>query len=250
MNWSSSNNETEHKVTPHSIEEKIGFTVAYLAILLVAVIGNSFVIHVARKLLSAGRGPFNILVINMATSDILYAFTVIAFQVKYSFVGQLWFPGGFGIILCKFVFFTAVFAMSSSILTLTVMTVDRYLAIVPDVKRPLSRKNVLRIILAILIFSFGLSTFNLIKMNTVSNVYSEEKRTLCLVNNDADVKLIRAEYVILFIFFYAFPVFVMSVLYFFIIRFLWLRKIPGNKTNQNEKQRRKHLRKVKAVSYV
>ena len=35
----------------------------------------------------------------------------------------------------------------------------------------------------------------------------------------------------------------MSVLYFFIIRFLWLRKIPGNRTNRNVNQRKKHLRK-------
>ena len=59
-----------------------------------------------------------------------------------------------------------------------------------------------------------------------------------------DKKLFKAYSNLTFIFLYVLPVIVMSVLYFCIIRFLWLRKIPGNRTNQNETQRRKHLRKV------
>ena len=240
MNRSSLANET--------VEEKISFSVAFLIILLVAVTGNSFVIHVARKLLSAGRGPFNILVITMAASDILYALTVVPNQVHFVLKGPLWIPGDFGIFLCKFVQFSVVFAISSSILTLTAMTVDRYLAIVPDIKTPLTRKSVLKVIFAILVFSFGWSSIALYKMNTVSHVYSEEKLNFCsqVYSEDkhVDKKLHKAEYTLSFIFYYVFPVVVMSVLYFFIIRFLWLRKIPGNRINQNETQRRKQLRKV------
>ena len=45
--------------------------------------------------------------------------------------------------------------VSSSILNLPATTVDRYLAIVPEVKKPLTRKNVMKATFAILILSFG-----------------------------------------------------------------------------------------------
>ena len=92
MNGANSNNETRW----YLVAKKIVFSISYLAILLVAVIGNSFVIHVARKLLSVGRGPFNIFVINMAASDILYALTVISTILRYQYIGDLWFSGILG----------------------------------------------------------------------------------------------------------------------------------------------------------
>ena len=244
MNGSSPNNETKQ----YFVEERIGFSIVYLAILLVGVIGNCFVIHVARKLLSAGRGPFNILVINMAASDTLYALTVVPLFIINLYRGNLWFLDEAGTLMCKFLNFALVFAISSSILTLTAMTVDRYLAIVPEQKIPLTRKTVIKVIFAILVFSFGWLSIHLFKRKKVSQEMSEETLAFCShvysEDKDLDEKLRKAEYTLSFIFYYAFPVITMSVLYFFIIRFLWLRKIPGNRTNQNETKRRKQLRKV------
>ena len=151
--------------------------------------------------------------------------------------------------LCTFSGIVLSFSISSSILTLTAMTVDRYLAIVPEVKRPLTRRNVLKVDFAILVFSLGWSSLEFFKLKTVSHVYSPGKQlTFCYVaysgDKDVEKKLRKADYTLLFVFLYVFPVAVMSVLSFFIVRFLWLRKIPGNRTNRNENQRRKHLRKV------
>ena len=133
------------------------------------------------------------------------------------------------------------FFVSFSILTLTTMTIDRYLAIVPVVKRPLNRQNVLKVVFGILFFSFGYSSINLFRVNAVSHVYSEGKLTFCYAvysgEKDVDDKLRKAECTLTFIFLYVFPIVAMSVMYFFIIRFLWLRKIPGNRTSQNENQR-------------
>ena len=244
MNGANSNNETRW----YLVEKKIVFSISYLAILLVELIGNSFVIHVARKLLSVGRGPFNILVINMAASDILYALTAISTTLRYKYIGDLWFSGILGTFFCKFSGFAQMSFFSSSILTLTAMTVDRYLAIVPDVKKPLTRKNVLKATFVILFFSFGWCSFQFFKWNTVSQVKSKGQLTFCRYkgsgNSDVDKKLFKAYSNLTFIFLYVLPVIVMTVLYFCIIWFLWLRKIPGNRTNQNNTQRRKHLRKV------
>ena len=80
----------------------------------------------------------------MAASDILYATTVVSNTLRKQYIGELWFSGKFGTLLCKFSGFAQRFFVSSSILNLTAMTVDRYLAIVPEVKKPLTRKNVLK----------------------------------------------------------------------------------------------------------
>ena len=180
---------------------------AYLAILLVAVTGNSFVIHVARKLLSAGRGPFNILVINIAASDILYAMTVVPEYLTDVYTA-VWFSREFGTSLCTFSHFALKFFVSSSILTPTTMTIDRYLAIVPVVKRPLNRQNVLKVVFGILFFFFGYSSINLFRVNAVSHVYSEGKLTFCYAvysgEKDVDDKLRKAECTLTFIFLYMF----------------------------------------------
>ena len=250
MNGSQQNNRTITSVFPHlfSAAEKISFTIVYLILFLVAILGNSFVIHVARKMLAAGRGPFNILVISMAASDILYGVAVAIDNIKYLYVQKVWFPGGFGTFLCKFSYFSFVFAIGSSIFALTAMTIDRYLAIVPRVKKPLTRRSVIKVLVAIFGIMFVLLLIISFTRTTVSTSINNVTRTYCMefYSKDEAVadKLKKAEHVSCFVLFYVFPVITMSVLYFFIIRFLWLRKIPGNRTEQNETQRRKQLKRV------
>ena len=58
--------------------------------------------------------------------------------VAYLFVSVKWFPGGFGVFLCKLLLFLAYLSISASVLTLAIMTIDRYFAIVRPMRRPLS----------------------------------------------------------------------------------------------------------------
>ena len=246
MNESQYDNRTTTSVFPDlfSKAEKVSFTIAYLILFLVAILGNSFVIHVARKMLAAGRGPFNILVISMAASDILYGVAVAIDNIKYLYVQKVWFPGGFGTFLCKFSYFSLVFAIGSSIFALTAMTIDRYLAIVPRVKKPLTRRRVIKVIVAI----FGIVFVYALIISFKKMTLSSASRTYCISFYSKDEvvtnKLKKAEHISYFVSIYLFPVTTMSVLYLSIIRFLWLRKIPGNRTEQNEIQRRKQLKRV------
>ena len=125
MNSSTPSNGTWYFKHTISIPAKMCFTVAYIVISVVAIVGNSFVIHVARKLFAAGRGPFSMMVINMAASDILYAVVIVVHEVKWFFKGLLWFQSGFGTFLCKFASFATVYGISSSVFTLSAMIVDR-----------------------------------------------------------------------------------------------------------------------------
>ena len=58
--------------------------------------------------------------------------------VAYLFVSVKWFPAGFGVFLCKLLLFLAYLSMSASVVTLAIMTTDRYFAIVRPMRRPLS----------------------------------------------------------------------------------------------------------------
>ena len=54
------------------------------------------------------------------------------------FVSVKWFPGGFGVFLCKLLLFLAYLSISAFVLMLAIMTIDRYFAIVLPMRRPLS----------------------------------------------------------------------------------------------------------------
>ena len=67
---------------------------------------------------AAGRGPFKILAIGMAASHILCGVAVAIDNIKYLYVQNVSFPGGFGIFLCKLSYFCVPFAIGSSIFIL------------------------------------------------------------------------------------------------------------------------------------
>jgi len=75
------------------------------------------------------------LIMSMAASDFLIAVTAIPLSLAYLYQGVMWFPGRFGVFLCKFPAFLAYLSIGASILTLVLMAFDRYLAIVHTMKR-------------------------------------------------------------------------------------------------------------------
>lgn len=76
------------------------------------------------------------LIMSMAASDFLIAVTAIPLSLAYLYQGVMWFPGRFGVFLCKFPAFLAYLSIGASTLTLVLMAFDRlYLAIVHTMKR-------------------------------------------------------------------------------------------------------------------
>lgn len=231
-------------ISPMSQAATIGLTVGYVIVFLVAMIGNSIIIYVVRSRLSKGV-PFNLLIVNLAACDIIYAFAAAPLSIHYIWVQLLWFGGEFGVFLCKFKEFALLVSIATSILTLSVMSVDRYLAIVHVLKRPLSTRKVHYAIIIIWMVSLMLSSGELVKVKSVTNVngqhlciqrWSNDKRTSLMIN--------RVEYTIKFVALYILPLITMVIFYYFIIRFLWLREVPGVKSDENEKKIKKQCKKV------
>lgn len=229
--------------SPMSQAAAIGLTVTYVIVFLVALIGNSIVIHVVRMRLT-NRVPFNLLIVNMAACDIIYAFAAVPFGIHYIWVRVLWFSGGFGAFLCKFKEFALVVSIATSVLTLSVMSVDRYLAIVYVLKRPLSRQKVLYAVATVWLVSFLLSSGELVKMKSIEY----RGKRVCVPRWSVDVQMsalmTKVEFNIKFVALYAAPLVTMAIFYFSIMRFLWLRKVPGVKSDENDRKVKKQCQKV------
>lgn len=180
----------------------------------------------------------------MAASDILDVITAVPLSVAYLFVSVKWFPGGFGVFLCKLLPFLAYLSMGASVLTLTVMTIDRYFAIVRPMRRPLSKQLTMVAISLTWLISGAIFATELYKFR----LFNDSGQVICAprwVENILDShKITVFEMVIRFVLLYLVPLLTMAKFYFQIVLHLWKRKAPGVHIDKNQKRIEKQKRKV------
>ena len=230
-------------IQPATFSTQVGLTVAYFIVFLVALLGNSLVIYVVHRHPKL-RTNFNMLIVNMAASDILDVMTAVPLSLAYLYESVKWFPGGFGVFLCKFLPFLAYLSIGASVLTLTVMTFDRYLAIVHTMRRPLSPKFTVVAIGSTWVFSGAVFATELYKYK----LFGESGLVICAPRWVDDVlqshKITMYEMVIRFVLLYLIPLLAMAVLYSKIVLHLWKRKLPGEHIDHNHQRIEKQKRKV------
>ena len=232
---------------PATFSTQVGLTIAYFIVFLVALVGNSmiiFVIHCHPKC----KTTFNMLIVNMAAADILDVITAIPLSLVYLYESAKWFPGRFGVILCKCLPFLAFISIGSSVLTLTVMTFDRYLAIVHVMKRPLSLKLTLVAITLTWLVSGLVFASEIYKYK----LYNESGQVICAPRWVEDLlashKITMYEMIVRFVLFYLIPLLAMTVLYSKIVLHMWRRKAPGEHIDKNQK--RIEIQKRKVISML
>ena len=137
-------------------------------ILVVSLVGNSLIVLIIYKTPTL-RKSINMLIANMAMSDLLFPIFLIPVRLTELHFG-LWLIGGtLGQALCKIQAFFASISMLVSIQSLVLITVDRYGAVVVPLRSPLISRKVCRClivgtrILAAAVFSPYLFTFNLVE---------------------------------------------------------------------------------------
>ena len=208
-----------------------------------ALLGNSIIIYVVQRHPKL-RTTFNMLIVNMAASDILDVITAVPLSVAYLFVSVKWFPGGFGVFLCKLLPFLAYLSMGASVLTLTVMTIDRYFAIVRPMRRPLSKQLTMVAIILTWLISGAIFATELYKFR----LFNDSGQVICAprwVENIQDShKITMFEKVIRFVLLYLVPLLTMAMFYSKIVLHLWKRKAPGVHIDKNQKRIEKQKRKV------
>lgn len=229
----------------------IVLTIAYCVVIVVSLIANVRVIRYAASRNKMQRS-FDRLIVNMAVADILDALLGIPCNIVYFYVKLRWFPGLFGQLLCKTMYFGMNLSITASGFTFAAIAVDRYFAIAHRAKRSLSQRTVkfsiaLIWIIAGMVFSSDYHRFRVLR--------SPNGEFLCLQDGTTwGNKAIKIDTVVKFILNYGFPLCAMVVLYGIIIRYLWRRNFAGYASDDIERkvheQRRNSVKKLMTIVVV
>lgn len=144
-------NSTEIKIIDN-IFVQMSFSIFYLAIFIVGIIGNVLVCYVVFRN-KAMHTVTNFFITNLALSDILLCILAVPFTPLYTFLGQ-WI---FGNLLCHLVPFAQGVSIYISTLTLTSIAMDRYIVIIYPFRHRMRVSICMVIITAIWIVSLLLT---------------------------------------------------------------------------------------------
>ena len=217
-------------------------TTAYIAVFIFAIFGNVLVIHTVRVKKTL-RTAFNWLLVNMALADIMDAIFAIPYSVYSLYFPFDWLSGLFGVILCKFLNYGMSVAIGASVVTMAIISADRFRAVVQTLRSPLSVRAGFRCIAALWIVCSVANALELYRFHTVS---LQPGKTVCVVRADEEWLHILAsfDYVIKFVVNYALPLAVMSVVYSFIMHTLWKRQPLGESISAAQRKQRLQARQV------
>lgn len=217
--------------------------VLYSIIFPISLLGNSLVLFVVFKKQNM-RSALNLLIVNMAIADLLLTIFVMPYSVVFLFVWLEWFSGIFGLILCKTIFFSLTVSLAASVISLFVMTVDRFVTIVFVWKRCLDLRNSKVSLVVIWTISIAIMAPYL-QVYTVEQAIPGDDRYLCYPDwTRMPVDFNKLFAVCMFVVLYAIPLLLMAILYSIIVHKLWRDRFArqnsgsgGDVTINNSKKR-------------
>ena len=222
---------------------KVGKAVAYSLILVVSLVRNSLIVLIVYKTPTL-RKPINMLIANMAMSDLLYPIFLFPVRLADLHVGSWLIGGTLGQALCKTYAFLPTNSVLVSIQSLVLITVDRYAAVVVPLRSPLISRKVCRCLIVgtwILAVAFCwpyLFNFNLVEyqegkrcMNQWEVIFGEK--------SSFGIYLLSAS-----ILFFYIPFVVLVILYSIILIKLKKQAHPGEQSASAEEQRTRRNRYV------
>ena len=150
---------------------KIGITFAYCLIFIVSLAGNTVIGIIVYKTKTM-RKPINLLIVNMAMSDLLVPIFSIPRNIQLLYTRSWLIVGPLGEALCKLVYFLRSVSFAVSIQSLVLIAVHRFGAVVYPLRSPLiSSKLCPFFILATWIIAMAINSPYLFAMKLVE--YSE-----------------------------------------------------------------------------
>lgn len=210
-----------------TVSLQVVLTVLYALIFPIALLGNSLVLYVVFKRQSM-RSVLNLLIVNMAIADMLVTVFIMPYTVAYLFVGLEWFSGIFGLILCKTIHFSLTASIAASVITLIVITVDRFVSIVFVWKTCLNLRT--SKVSLVTIWIIAIATMGLhLEVYTVNQAIPGDERYYCYPDwQRMPVDFNKFFAIGMFVMLYAFPLVLMAILYSMIVHKLWKDSFAGN----------------------
>lgn len=225
--------------------ESIAFTTMYLITMLVSLVGNILLIYIVWKRPDV-RSLTSFMFVNMAVADLLVTMVVIPYNISNFYTNGVWPMASLvGEITCRTVLFVAFFTITTSIICLTFMAVDRFYAVVYPFRRLLWFRRPKILTPVVWIISMAL-------MCIVPVLVDFKSKNQCRFNFSilGDVsKVIRGLFIYFFIINYLFPVCITSILYTITARKLWFHVVPGD-GEQNHRQQEMTKKKVLRVLII
>ena len=227
---------------PNSPTEQVFKCIAYFIIMFGSLIGNVLVICVVivnRQM----RTVTNYLIVNMAVADLLITAFSMPITIKLIATRHFdWSHGVFSDMLCKIIPFSQSLSIASSVLSLTAIAVDRFLAIMYPLKRYMTFQIAYSIMVVVWIVGIAVNS----PILYAQNVVLARGKWRCIEKWTPAFTEEASKYftVVIFVIFYLVPLLTMSVLYSFVVHKLWVRKIPGNQTVENQMRSQKSKKKV------
>ncbi|XP_041362270.1 QRFP-like peptide receptor [Gigantopelta aegis] len=230
----------------------------YIIAFLVDVVGNSIVILIIglnRKM----RTTTNVLILNLAVSDLLVGIFCMWIHVG----NQITTEWPFGQIGCKINVFIQVLVLISSVCTLTIISVERFIAVVFPFKAKWSPTATGVVIACIWIVAFSVACPQLVVRQLFEIQWKDRHQVWCQqvwpnVYKDAQCNIYQpskiAYYIIQGILMFFFPVAIMIGAYTIIVVKLVVRKAPGSHiistAHAQEKAKRKIIKMMITVVVV
>ncbi|XP_068739326.1 kappa-type opioid receptor-like isoform X2 [Montipora capricornis] len=261
INATGTNGTNDHSSTLQvpdqlSLKAQIALTSAYAVTFLIALFGNFFGLLVVLK--KSSRNATNLFIANMAIADLLLTVTVMPYQVKFLYKGNLWFGGKLGIVTCKVLFYAIPISIAASVLTMMLISFERFYAVFFPLREAIfQRPKILSTMIWILSFALMFPYVFLSDVSFDPDTNGYHCHFDLPTNNlseDEIFRVLRIFHISLFVMVYALPLFITIIAYTLICRTLARRKIPGNITDSNravvEKSRRKVVRLLVVICVV
>ncbi|KAK2817596.1 hypothetical protein Q5P01_025787 [Channa striata] len=224
--------------------------VVLVVIMLVCGVGNClFIASLARY--KQLRNLTNLLIANLAVSDVLVAVVCCPFLLDYYVVKQL--SWDHGLLLCAATNYLQTVSLYVSTNALLAIAVDRYMAILYPLKPRMKHQTAYCVILAVWIVPILISipSAYISSETTYPHVEGHPDKTLCAQIWPADQQVLyRSYFLLIFTLEFLGPVSVMAFCYIKISMELWFKDVPGFQTEQIQQRLQKRRKTVVVLILV
>ncbi|XP_071361671.1 prokineticin receptor 1a [Trachinotus anak] len=224
--------------------------VVLVGIMLVCGVGNClFIASLARY--KQLRNLTNLLIANLAVSDVLVAVVCCPFLLDYYVVKQL--SWDHGLLLCASTNYLRTVSLYVSTNALLAIAVDRYMVILYPLKPRMKHQTAYCVILTVWIIPIFISipSAYMASETTYPHVEGRTHKTFCAQIWPVDQQVYyRSYFLLIFALEFMGPVTVMAVCYIQISRELWFKDVPGFQTEQIRKRLHRRRRTVVVLILV
>lgn len=236
-------NDTSPTPFPVPPNIQIGVTIFAAVIFIVALIGNSVVLHIVCTV-NHMRNSTNTLIANMAIADLLMTIDI-PYILKWFYVYDRWFGTFVGDILCSFLHSAQAGSLAASTFSLVAISLDRSFAILFPMKTIMTR-NVVRFTIAMIwlcTLAITIPAMMASKNIQKNGIYVCKDSHGWEKENLSEITYIT----VLLLFGYAIPLMIIGVSYCLAGLRLWSRKLPGHRNLVSNKKAQATSRRATAM---